>query len=423
MATETALSRHRPPRAQRGPQPRVRRAGQRLGDICLAIVGPAEAASQRQDVLRRALVAPVVIAVGPVQQLHLPGWQAVMIICGAALIYNIPIAYFVFARKWYFTARVLAFVCDGMLLAGGSFIVLHEMGAHSSSSDLWLAFLVFVVSGGFTLAPAGSLIYTALAMTCFGLGTQLFYPSDSHYHEQLPIRLMFFATFGLVSLGMARELEKRRARLEHQNRQTMGMLATLVEARDTDAGAHLHRIQHFSKALALKLGFSQREAQEIAYAAMVHDVGKANVPDAVLKKPGPLSDNERRIMQGHTAWGDRLLTENSDFEIARLVARSHHERWDGSGYPDQLAGSRIPLSARIVAVADVFDALISKRPYKDAWPPHAALLEIQRIAGSHLDPEIVQAFIELWNEGRIEKIVQEMEIERPPAEAPLERAA
>jgi hypothetical protein len=394
-----------------------------VADALAAIVGPAEAGSQRQDVIRRALVAPVVIAVVPIQQLHLPGWQAVVIICSAALAYNVPIAYFVFARRAYLTARVLAFVGDGMLLAAGSFIVLHEMGDANSSSDLWLAFLVFVVSGGFTLAPVGSLIYTTLAMTCFGLGTYFFYPADSHYQEQLPVRLMFFATFGLISLGMARELEKRRARLEQQNRQTMGMLATLVEARDTDAGAHLHRIQHFSKALALKLGFSPREAQEIAYASMMHDVGKANVPDAVLKKPGPLSPDERRIMQGHTAWGDRLLTENSDFEIARIVARSHHERWDGSGYPDHLAGRQIPLAARIVAVADVFDALISQRPYKEAWPPHVALQEIRRVAGSHLDPEVVQAFIELWDDGRIHAILREMGSTDHAGEEPLGQIA
>jgi len=399
------------------------RAARLVGSILVNIVGPAEASSQRQDVLRRALLAPVVIAVVPIQQLHLPGWQAVVIICSAALVYNIPIAYCVFVRKWYLTARAMAFVGDAMLLAGGSFVVLHEMGSSNSSSDLWLAFLVFVVSGGFTLAPAGSLIYTALAMTCFGLGTVIFYPADSHYHEQLPIRLLFFATFGLVSLGMARELGRRRARLEQQNRQTMGMLATLVEARDTDAGAHLHRIQHFSKALALRLGFSQRDAQEIAYAAMVHDVGKANVPDAVLKKPGPLTLEERRIIQEHTSMGDRLLKDNSDFEVARLVARFHHERWDGSGYPDGLEGTQIPQAARIVAVADVFDALISKRPYKEAWPADEALREIRRLAGSHLDPEVVQAFVDVWNGGHIQRILQEMATQPAPAEAANERAA
>ena len=408
---------------RRAPAGGALRAARLVGSILVNIVGPAEASSQRQDVLRRALLAPGVIAVLLIQQLHLPGWQAVVIICSAALVYNIPIAYCVFVRKWYLTARAMAFVGDAMLLASGSFVVLREMGSSNSSSDLWLAFLVFVVSGGFTLAPAGSLIYTALAMACFGLGTVIFYPPDSHYHEQLPTRLMFFATFGLVSLAMAGELAKRRARLEQQNRQTMGMLATLVEARDTDAGAHLHRIQHFSKAIALRLGFSQRDAQEIAYAAMVHDIGKANVPDAVLKKPGPLSVEERLVMQEHTVRGEELLIENSDFEKARHVARWHHEHWDGSGYPDGLAGSGIPLAARIVAVADVFDALISKRPYKEAWPAGEALREIRSLAGSHLDPQVVQAFVDVWNAGHIQRILEEMATQPAPAEAAHERAA
>jgi HD-GYP domain-containing protein (c-di-GMP phosphodiesterase class II) len=420
---ETSLARRRPRADADVPRAGLRRAGRRMADVLAAVVGPAEAASQRQDVLRRALVAPVIIAILPVQQLHIPGWQAVLIMCTAALIYNIPIAYLVFVRQQYFAARVVAFVADASLLAGGSFIVLHEMGAASSSSDLWLAFLVFVVSGGFTLAPAGSLIYTGLAMACFAAGTYLFYPEASHYREELPIRLIFFATFGLISLGMARELENRRARLATQNRQTMGMLARLVEARDTDAGAHLHHIQHFSRALALELGLSRRDADEIADAAMLHDVGKANVPDAILKKPGPLSPAERRAMQGHTIVGDRLLTENSEFEVARQVARWHHERWDGTGYPDRLAGSRIPFPARIVAVADVFDALISKRPYKDAWAPQHALAELRRLSGSHLDPEVVQAFVQLWNAGAIQRIIAQIDAETTQDERDFTRAA
>ena len=401
----------------------LRLALRRLPDLAHVTLGPTEEAQQRLDVIRRAGVAAVIMAIIPIQSLRIPGWEAVLAACCAAICYDVPLAYMVYVQKRFLLERAIGTMLDSILLMGASFFVFREMGGVNASSDIWLVYVVYIVIGGFTFAPVGSLLYTALWTFWFALGSLLFFPQGNHYRDELGLRLVFLGLIGLVSLGMARELEKRRARLEQQNRQTMGMLATLVEARDTDAGAHLHRIQHFSKALALKLGFSQREAQEIAYASMVHDVGKANVPDAVLKKPGPLSDDERRIMQGHTAWGDRLLTENSDFEIARLVARSHHERWDGSGYPDHLAGSRIPLSARIVAVADVFDALISKRPYKDPWPPEAALQEIQRIAGAHLDPEIVHAFVELWNEGRIQHIVQEIEIERSLAEAPLERAA
>jgi putative two-component system response regulator len=271
------------------------------------------------------------------------------------------------------------------------------------------------------MAPIGSLFYTALWMAWFALATLLYFPGGGQFQEQLTMRLFFFAAFGLISLGVATELQKRRTKLEVQNRQTMGMLAKLVEARDTDAGAHLHRIQHFSKALALHIGLSQRDAQEIAYASLMHDVGKANVPDAILKKPGPLSPDDWITMQHHTLWGEELLAENHDFDLARQVARWHHERWDGRGYPDGLRGPSIPLPARIVSVADVFDALISERPYKRPWTPDAAIEELQRIAGSQLDPDVVAAFVDLYNRGVIDRISQELhEAEQPGM---LEQAA
>ncbi len=231
-----------------------RRIASRLADVALAVIGPAEEAGQRQDVLRRALLAPVIIALVPIQELHVPGWQAILAACSAALLYDVALAYLVFVKKRIFAARVLAFLFDAALLGGASLAVLRAMGEANSSSDLWLAFLLYVVSGGFVLAPAGSVIYTGLAMTCFALGTLLYFPADSHFRDQLPVRLVFFATLGLISLGMASELQKRRTTLEQQNRRTMAMLAKLVEARDTDAGAHLHRIQHVSQALALHLG-------------------------------------------------------------------------------------------------------------------------------------------------------------------------
>jgi len=323
----------------------------------------------------------------------------------------------------FFTARVLGLALDAIVLMGASLYVFREMGAANSGSDIWLVFLVYIVTGGFTLAPVGSLVYTALWIGWFALATLIYFSPQSQFHDQLPIRLIFFAAIGLIALAMARELEKRRMRLEQQNRQTLGMLAKLVEARDTDAGAHLHRIQYFSRALALHLGLSPREAQEVAYASMIHDVGKAHVPDAVLQKAGPLTPEEWRLMQHHTRWGDQLLTDNSDFETARQVARWHHEHWDGSGYPDGLASYDIPLPARIVAVADVFDALISKRPYKEAWPSGAAIRELQRMAGSHLDPEMVAAFVELWGQGVIDRIAQEIIEESGQELLTLDRAA
>ena len=400
----------------------LRRLRHWLGDAAHVACGPTEAAAQRQDIIRRALVAAAIIAVLPIQQMRIPGWSGVVIGCLAALIYDIPLAYLVFRRERIFLARVLGMVLDALILMGASLFVFREMGAESSASDIWLVFVVYIVIGGFTLAPIGSLLYTALWTGWFALGTLLYFAPTSQFQEQLPIRLIFFAVVGLVALGMAQELQKRRYRLEQQNRQTMGMLATLVEARDTDAGAHLHRIQHFSRALALHLGLSPREAQEIAYASMIHDVGKAHVPDAILKKAGPLSPEEWQIMQRHTIWGDHLLRENQDFEVGRQVARWHHEHWDGSGYPDGLIDQQIPFAARIVAVADVYDALISERPYKQAWPPETAIQEIQRMAGSHLDPQLVEAFVELSEQGAIALIAQQL-ADSDAQQDPMARAA
>lgn len=387
---------------------RRRRATTWLGDATNAVIGPTDVAAQRQDIIRRAIVAGVIIAVLPIQQLRIPGWQGVMIACSLALLYDVPLAYLVFAMKKTYVARVLGLLLDALLLMGASLIVLREIGIGNSASDIWLVFVVYIVIGGFTLAPTGSLIYTALWTGWLALATVLYFPVGSQYRDELPVRLVFLGLIGLVSLGMALELERRRRRLELQNRQTMGMLATLVEARDTDAGAHLHHIQHFSRALALHIGLSERDAQEIAYASMVHDVGKATVPDAILKKPGPLTAEERLVIQDHTSMGDELLAENSDFEMARQVARWHHEHWDGSGYPDGLTGEEIPLAARVVAVADVYDALISKRPYKEAWTSDAAIRELRRLSGAHLDRELVEGFIELWEWGIVERITQEI---------------
>jgi HD-GYP domain-containing protein (c-di-GMP phosphodiesterase class II) len=280
------------------------------------------------------------------------------------------------------------------------------MGAVGSTSSIWLVFMIYIVIGGFTLAPLGSLAYTALWTAWFALATRLYFEPGTLYYDELPVRLVFLALFGVISLAMANELQKKRVKLEQQNRQTMGMLAQLVEARDTDAGTHLHSIQEYSRALARRLGFSVKEAEEIAYAAMMHDVGKANIPDAVLKKPASLSGSEWEVMREHTVWGDELLAENDDFELARVVARSHHEHWDGSGYPDGLQGEEIPLAARIVAVADVFDALISERPYKGAWSHQDAIQEIQRVSGSQLDPHIVAAFVSLYVDGTIRRLYE-----------------
>ena len=174
-------------------------------------------------------------------------------------------------------------------------------------------------------------------------------------------------------------------------------LAIVAEFRDDETGAHAARVAAISGAIATALGLPESSARLIELAAPLHDLGKVAIADAILLKQGPLSDAERRVMEEHTTTGARML-EGSDMpvlQVARAIALTHHERWDGAGYPNRLDGPRIPLPGRIVAIADVFVALTSDRPYKRAWPVADALAEIRSLRGSHFDPVIVAAFLRL----------------------------
>jgi HD-GYP domain-containing protein (c-di-GMP phosphodiesterase class II) len=295
--------------------------------------------------------------------------------------------------------RVTSLVFDNLVVIFTSLWVFAQMGQAGYESDLWLIYITLIVTNALYYGPVGSLMFTSMWTSLFVAMTYGFFDDDSYFVRQLPMRLTFFVLTGFVSISLAAELRKRREHLETQSKQTLTMLASIVEARDTDAGAHLRNIARYAHALALHLGLSRAAANEIAYAAMIHDVGKAQVPDSILKKPGPLTPVERREIEKHTLWGHELLADNEEFAIACDVARSHHERWDGTGYPDQLSGTDIPIAARITAVADVYDALTSERPYKRAWPARESIEEIVRLRGNHLDPEIVDAFVELYDAG------------------------
>ena len=203
--------------------------------------------------------------------------------------------------------------------------------------------------------------------------------------------------------GNARLEEKVRERtceLHEANMEAIYMLAVASEAKDLDTGAHVLRIQHYVKLLSTELGLPQHVAEEYGYSAILHDVGKMQVPDSILKKPGPLSGAERERMQLHCIAGERILSRKPFFEIARQIARSHHENWNGTGYPDRLAGEAIPLAARIVHLADIFDALTSERVYKAPWPPQQAAEEIIAERGAFFDPNVVSAFESLRSAGR-----------------------
>ena len=181
---------------------------------------------------------------------------------------------------------------------------------------------------------------------------------------------------------------------------TVVRLARTAEFRDDDTGAHVLRMSHYAAVTARKLGLGEALCEQILHAAPLHDIGKIGIPDQVLLKPGRLSDEEWWMMRQHPIIGARILEDSSSplVQLAESIARSHHERWDGRGYPNGLAKDAIPLPGRITAVADVFDALTSERPYKKALPVQRAVRILTEGAGSHFDPQVVDAFLSTLDE-------------------------
>ncbi|HEX7149671.1 MAG TPA: HD-GYP domain-containing protein, partial [Actinomycetota bacterium] len=165
-----------------------------------------------------------------------------------------------------------------------------------------------------------------------------------------------------------------------------------VEARDAYTGRHAERVAAYGLAIAAEAGIDPADAPEMEFGFLLHDVGKVAVPDAILWKPEPLTPEERLLMERHPLVGWEILREIDFLGDAKLVVRHHHERWDGAGYPDRLGGKDIALTARIVAIADAFDAMTSDRPYRKAIPFDRACQEIADGAGSQFDPVVVEAF-------------------------------
>lgn len=187
---------------------------------------------------------------------------------------------------------------------------------------------------------------------------------------------------------------------------TLDIIGKAAEYNDNETGKHVRRVAEFSKLIAVTIGVSQKFQEKIFYSSPLHDVGKIGIADSILLKPGKLDEEEFEIMKSHTLIGKNLLINKSSEYLLQgaEIAESHHEKWDGSGYPLGLKGEQIPLSGRIVAVADVFDALTSKRPYKEPWSIEDALDYIKKNRGTHFDPKIVEAFIE--NEDSIRLIMK-----------------
>lgn len=191
------------------------------------------------------------------------------------------------------------------------------------------------------------------------------------------------------------KMQDRTRELERAQREVLERLALAAEYRDDDTGEHAKRVGEYSAQIAANLGISAIEVEVIRVAAPLHDLGKIGISDLILLKPGRLTPEEFETIKEHALIGSRVLAGSTSplLAAAETIARSHHEHWDGSGYPNGLSGDDIPIYGRIVAVADVYDALTSARPYKSAMSHEAALEEICRLSGSQFDPRVVEAFV------------------------------
>jgi putative two-component system response regulator len=208
----------------------------------------------------------------------------------------------------------------------------------------------------------------------------------------------------LALYDQRRELEKmvrlRTEELLATRLEIIRRLGRAAEFKDNETGMHVIRMSHYARLMAAKLDISEEWADLVFHASPMHDIGKIGIPDQILLKPGPLDEAERRVMCTHPQMGAEIIGEHQAelLKMAKEIALTHHEKWDGSGYPQGLHGEEIPLAGRITAVADVFDALTAERPYKKAWSVERAMANIDNDAGTHFDPGLVPIFHEILPE-------------------------
>jgi len=306
----------------------------------------------------------------------------------------------------------------GIILVIAVTTVFADLSLSATPTVVWLFALVVPVIGlihgpragafaGLLAAPALHWIETGVAVdlldpqTPFGILILVALGATPGYllviagrrREQLDAQLV-------RAEGLVRETEQARQSESAARHQAVFMLARAAEARDGTTGIHIEHVRDLAAELAAAAGIAAAETEQIAWSAMLHDVGKIRVPDRVLLKPGKLDDDEWALIRKHPLWGEELLKGDEGFALARQIARWHHEDWDGSGYPDGLRGDVIPFAARIVRVVDVYDALRSERPYKPAWTVEQALEELRAMRGKGLDPDLVDVFLQLRSTAR-----------------------
>ncbi|QCU89338.1 HD-GYP domain-containing protein [Thiomicrorhabdus sediminis] len=289
------------------------------------------------------------------------------------------------------------------LVWSSAYIALMYYG--DNSFDL-IAILILIGFIGSSIFSAGAYLPFYLALNLIPTVIAFVYYFNQANHivpvtaPLILLAILFIFSSAYRYAEQVRATETNHLTLQQAKNDIIKVLGSAGEYRDEDTGNHILRMSHSCYLLAKEIGIDEERAREIESASTLHDVGKIGIPDKILLKPGPLDDAEREIMNDHTAIGYKILdaVDSPVIDLAKIITMTHHEKWDGSGYPHGLQGEQIPIEGRIAAICDVFDALTSERPYKKPWSHQDAAQYLLDHKGTHFDPKLVESFINILPE-------------------------
>lgn len=309
--------------------------------------------------------------------------------------------------------------------AGGMYQLGPYAAANTVLSFLQVACLflmLYMLGRRFGYRNPGTLVFMVL-LPLAGIGCGLLADTDSDCLETLSHCFVFFLLYGYYSGLVLHDMQSRitdhNARIGRLSLELTSAMAGAVDAKDRYTSGHSRRVAEYAVLLGRELGWSEDRLNRLRFAALMHDVGKIGVPDSVLNKPSRLNSIEYDMVKAHTILGARIIPSDPDLPEAWTAARSHHERYDGSGYPDGLSGDDIPLIARIIGIADSFDAMNSNRVYRAAIPRSVIRAELEKGLGSQFDPTIGRAFLALFDSGALDAVAED-EQQNTPEAAPNE---